>query len=1338
MSKCGIMKCCLWGWLSLVGVGIVVPSNIFASDESSPSTWVETDFDEFAVAGKPVSLLTGAENMKRIDLQLGQFFPITIKRTYHSNSAYDSPLGYGWGHSFDKRLYIYPDDGGSIVMMRKGAGQKRIFKSKLGYEAPQGETGVLSPNSEGSFSYVLKDGRREEYDQRGRLARIVDPRGSSLELSYEDIVRAPLEGLLPTNLDQSTPLIVAYDYRLSRIEEKDTSGALTGVFVDFVYDAATGRLIGLADSLGRSVSYSHDSIGNLTAVTTPKLSAEYGYDDLDRRHLLTLIDEGSGVYTNTYDSKGRVSRQTHALGYIDFSYLVPGQKTQITTHITNAAGVQLNVTRRTVEFDLKGRVASVIDTLGNKTLYVRDDIELSVRKEMYKANGDMVGTDWLYYDMRGNVLLKKEGFGAQQRTTSTTYHPVFGKVLTKTIKSVVDPTKEKVTTNAYDQTTGNLLSVTETGYLVGGSPYSYTTSYQYNPQGKMAQIDGPRSDVQDITGFGYDTAGNMITVTRPLIGTTSYGDFDGLGNPLTVTDPNGAVTNYTYNATGKVLTVKAPGDIQPTTYSYVSGGCTSCGGTTDRIDTIILPEGTLIDYDYDLYGNLSKISDSLGNSVNYSYDSVGNRLSEEIRDAQNLLQKSLTYQYDNLNHLYRVTNPDNSYSQYLYDSRGNRTSVKDPNTHETTYQYDSLSQLVATIQPGSITTSLDYDGHGNLSSVTDANNNVTSYTYDDMGRVAQVISPDTGTTSYVYDEAGNLKSRTDVRQQTTLYQYDAAGRLLKIDYPSDTDILFGHDTCLNGKGRLCSLTDQSGSTAYEYTPKGQIAKETKNILGVNYVTSYSYDMNGNVTDIVYPGNRTVSYAYTNNQVTAVKNNGSNVATGISYKPFGGITSFTYGNGLQRTQNYDTQYRITSIQSGGLQNHSYGFDNSGNIIAITNLLDNSKNKSYSYDSLDRLTAATGPWGNLGWTYDSVGNRQSYSEPTGTSSYSYQANSNRITGSSGVQSASYSLDANGNTIADTGKSYTYNQNNRLIQAAQNSTTLGSYSYNAQGQRVTKTAGGTTTVYHYDQSGLLIAETDAAGPVQAEYLYLNGQPLAKIEGGSTYYIHNDHLGTPMQMADSTGQKVWEIENRPFGDAPTISGTQSLNLRFPGQYYDAETGLNYNYFRFYSAKTGRYMEDDLVGILAGSNHLYNYARQNPMYYYDPRGLECAIIGTTFLRAWNVDLENRVPGPWVFDKIVQLNIGCVCMSHRDVRVDVSRRIYSSYLDKYLCTDSDNCGNETSYLKSEMRTDIELIDFSKNGGRETKREKSFMYSSPNGGGIESGSGCMCEPIERAPGITSGG
>jgi YD repeat-containing protein len=152
-----------------------------------------------------------------------------------------------------------------------------------------------------------------------------------------------------------------------------------------------------------------------------------------------------------------------------------------------------------------------------------------------------------------------------------------------------------------------------------------------------------------------------------------------------------------------------------------------------------------------------------------------------------------------------------------------------------------------------------------------------------------------------------------------------------IVFPDTTqNIGYAYDTCVNGKGRLCSMSDASGTTAYQYTPKGQVTKETKTIDNIQYVTQYTYDQNGNVKTMTYPSGKVITYSYTNDKAVSVLNGAANLATNVNYKPFGEMTTITYGNGLTGSIGYDNQYRIVSMTTGTFQNLTYADDAEGSI------------------------------------------------------------------------------------------------------------------------------------------------------------------------------------------------------------------------------------------------------------------------------------------------------------------------------------------------------------------------------------------------------------------------
>jgi len=205
-----------------------------------------------------------------------------------------------------------------------------------------------------------------------------------------------------------------------------------------------------------------------------------------------------------------------------------------------------------------------------------------------------------------------------------------------------------------------------------------------------------------------------------------------------------------------------------------------------------------------------------------------------------------------------------------------------------------------------------------------------------------------------------------------------------------------------------------------------------------------------------------------------------------------------------------------------------------------------------------------------------------------------------------------DAAGHTSAYAGLTFTYNAAGRMSSSTNGSTTT-SYVYNALGQRVRKSTGIGSTVFVYDELGHLIGEYDGTGAAIQEIVWLRDTPVATIRqeacGLSIFYIHTDHLNTPRRITRrSTSDVVWSWDGDPFGTAtpnenPAGLGIFSFNLRFPGQYYDNETGLNGNGFRNFDPTTGRYIQSDPSGLNGGINS-YAYAFGNPLSRSDRLGL--------------------------------------------------------------------------------------------------------------------------------------
>ena len=217
--------------------------------------------------------------------------------------------------------------------------------------------------------------------------------------------------------------------------------------------------------------------------------------------------------------------------------------------------------------------------------------------------------------------------------------------------------------------------------------------------------------------------------------------------------------------------------------------------------------------------------------------------------------------------------------------------------------------------------------------------------------------------------------------------------------------------------------------------------------------------------------------------------------------------------------------------------------------------------------------------------------------------------------------FAHDAAGNMSADTrgavAYQYGYNANNRLESVSTGGLLKGTYVYNAFEQLVSRTRvnmspAGTVHMIH-DRDGNVIAETDGAGNTVREYVWLaqtDGDvalPLAVVSDVNTatpvtYFVHADHLNRPVLMTDATKQVVWSASYLPFGGEYQISGPAALDARFPGQWFQLESGLAYNWHRHYDASLGRYTQPDPLGFVDGPSR-YAYAVNSPLEIVDPTG---------------------------------------------------------------------------------------------------------------------------------------
>jgi RHS repeat-associated protein len=1046
-----------------------------------------------------------------------------------------------------------------------------------------------------------------------------------------------------------------YQYDASRRLTQVSDGF--GRALSFTYDDQN-RIQTMTDPAGGVYAYSYDAESNLVKVSYPDgTSIQYLYENTSYPRSLTgIIDAKDNRYaTWSYDAYNRAISSNFAGGADKISVSYGSNQADVTgatglvRHLSfeNVWGVNRLIststpcpdcgdTSKSITYDANGFISSTTDFDGNVTDYTHDasGLELSRTEGVGTQDQRTITTQW-DTTLRKPTLISEPG-----KTTAYTYDSV-GRMLSKTITDTATGVS-RTTTYTYTGS-GLLASVTD--------PLGHVTQFAYDPEGNLASITNALGQVTQITK--YDANGYPLTIIDPngietdlaydarqrliartVAGATTQFGYDPVGDLVQVTLPTGAYLQYRYDAAHRltgiadnlgdsiIYTLDALGNRTETDTKDPSGTVTRTVqrvyNNLNQLQKLIGGAGQTTAYSDDLLGNPTAITDPLGHVTNQSFDAL-NRLVTVV-DPEN---GNTTYNHDALDHVTDVADPKGLDTHYVYDAFGDVLEQASPDTGTTAYTYDLDGNRLTKTDAKGVTATYTYDALNRLTGITypDSAENV-SYAYDQgtngIGRLTTIVDQ-SGSTAYQYDAHGNVTGKTTTVDGHTFaiaYQYDTDDELTGMTYPDGMQVTYVRDAA----ERITSVTatrngvTQTLASGIGYEPFGPLTGLT---YGNGLTETRAYDADYRLTAISVPGIE---------QWTLTDNADDDIT---------GITD-TLNSANSQTFGYDPLNRLTTAQ-GFYGTLGYGYDLDGN---RTELSTNGTAASYSYDTASNHLQTAGT---TSYQYDPDGNLTS----DGTHTYIYN-DANRLTGYDS-QTAVYLYnglgqrvrkpspvtpgDANGDGVID--------QNDLLaLQAALKgnapitpgmdcnqdgvvnnkdksciATQIGNTKSQGKGKSSTTTTAtattGTSSLYiyfAYDEAGHLIGEYDQNGNLIQEHIWLGNRPLAVATPNAIDYVTTDQINTPREITDQNKALVWSWSSDPFGngepnDNPSGLGLFTYNLRAPGQYADAETGHNYNYFRDYDPTTGRYIESDPIGLKGGVNN-YSYVLGNSLRYIDPLGL--------------------------------------------------------------------------------------------------------------------------------------
>jgi RHS repeat-associated protein len=983
----------------------------------------------------------------------------------------------------------------------------------------------------------------------------------------------------------------------------------------------------------------------LAAKVTSPGTFGYGWSSSYNTHLAVNVEGGKGTATVYEDNGSTILFEQSTNGWIANGPWVQAKLVETEGEYVYALPDQI-----TMRFDKEGRLLSEADRDGNTItlsyneagqLEKAEDAEgraivFSYNEEGFikEAKGPAGAVSYAYTS--GNLTqvtdLDKHEWklkydGSHQLTsltdplehTSTTEYDALNRVTSQTdarkhtrtwkyaqikagTETIVTDPKGTVNVEQFNSA-GLLTSITR----ASGTSVAATTTYEYDSGYNLISMTDPNGH---ITKYEYNATGDRTRKTSALEHKTEW-TYDFTHDITSITDPLGNITKIGYTETGDPATVtrtlSKTGEEQVISYGH--NDTTHPGDIT----TITDPTNHQTKLSYGPYGNVVKIADPLGHTTSYEYDAAG-RPTAAVSPLGNVAggkaaAYTTKYTYDSLGRLLSVTDPMGDKTSYEYNADGYRNRITNPSGNKTVYTYDTDNNLEKTERADGTKLTQTYDADNILLTQTNGGGSTITYTYNALGHLESAADPDKHKTAYVFDGQGNLISKTDPQGRKTKYSYDADNRLTGVAYSDGKTPNVALE--YNSDNERIAMKDGIGGSAYEYDSLGRLLNATD---GNGNQISYGYDLANHLTGITYPGKHTVTSEYDGDgRVTAVEDWKSNKTT-IQYDANNNLAAATLpkNTGVVDTATYDADNNPMSIvdqrKAIKLASYLYTRDNNERLTSTTTSQISEAPQTYAYTSLGQLKLA-GPKPvqdkyayNTAEDITSLGSKSILTYDPADELCWQQAKI--LTGPSCVSlptgATGYTYDQDGNRTSQ-GKgatlvSYTYDQADRLVKYNGKAT----YAYNGDGMRLSATTAKGTEHYVWDNSSpaphLLEDATN-------KYIYgPDGTPLEQISnsGETVTYLHHDQLGNTRLLTNTSGENVGTYSYTPYG-TPTHTGSATTPLQYTGQYTDPESGLVYLHARYYDPTTAQFITRD--PYTASTGEPYAYASDDPINETDPTG---------------------------------------------------------------------------------------------------------------------------------------